>query len=101
MRFYSISVYDYISLTIRVLRRLTTVDKRRFKVRLFSVSRLDSPAWVSLACLPLRGARTHPARRPNTQALARGTQKIIAARRANRGRMATPRISVKGSGVQC
>ena len=64
VRFCCISVYDYVLLTIRFSRRLTAVDKRRFKVRLFSW--LDSPAWVSLACLPLRGARTHP-RLPGAQ----------------------------------
>ena len=38
MRFYSISVYDYLSLTIRISRRPTVIDKRRFLVRLFSAS---------------------------------------------------------------
>ncbi len=37
-RFYCIAVYDYVLLTIRVSCRLTAVDKRRFKVRLFSAS---------------------------------------------------------------
>ena len=38
VRFCCISVYDYVLLTIRVSRRLTAVDKRRFKVRLFPAS---------------------------------------------------------------
>ena len=64
--FYSISVYD-LSLTIRVSRRLTTVDKRRFKVRLFSVSWLDSPAWV-FAGLPALARRSYtPGRQPGAQ----------------------------------
>ena len=37
VRFCCISVYDNVLLTIRVSRRLTAVDKRRFKARLFSV----------------------------------------------------------------
>ena len=43
------------------------IDKRRIKVRLFSVSQLDSPTrllGLALACLLLRGARTHPAASP-------------------------------------
>ena len=50
MRFYSISVYDYISLTIRVLRRLTTVDKRRFKVRLLTASTAPTRAHDLTRC---------------------------------------------------
>ena len=38
MRYYCIPVYDYVLLTIRVSRRSTAVDKRRFQVRLFSAS---------------------------------------------------------------
>ena len=38
MRFYSISVYDYLSLTIRISRRPTVIDKCRFQVRLFPAS---------------------------------------------------------------
>ena len=43
------------------------IDKRRIKVRLFSVSQLESPTRLldlALACLLLRGARTHPAASP-------------------------------------
>ena len=50
MRFYSISVYDYISLTIRVLRRLTTVDKRRVKVRLLTASTAPTRAHDLTRC---------------------------------------------------
>ena len=38
MRFYSIPAYIYSSLTIRISRRPTVIDKRRFLVRLFSAS---------------------------------------------------------------
>ena len=76
MRYYSIPICFYPSLTIGVSRRLTAVDKRRFQVRLFPVSRLDSPAWVWLACLPSHT----PGRLPGaqTRAFARDTQTIIA-----------------------
>ena len=84
MRFYCISVYDYVLLTIRVSRRLTAVDKRRFKVRLFSVSRLDSPAWVG-AGLPALARCSHtPGRQPGaqTQAPLPGAPKRIPLRAA-------------------
>ena len=89
VRFCCISVYDYVLLTIRFSRRLTAVDKRSFKVRLFSVSRLDSPAWVG-AGLPALARCSHtPGRKPGAQthALARDTQKNIAPCHGCWGRM--------------
>ena len=38
MRFYSIPACMYSSLTIHILSRSTVIDKRRFQVRLFSVT---------------------------------------------------------------
>ena len=79
MRFYCIPACIYSSLTIRVSCRLTAVDKRSFKVRLFSVSRLDSPAWV-FAGLPALARCSHtPGRQPGAQTYTPlpGTQKIM------------------------
>ena len=84
VRFCCISVYDYVLLTIRVSRRVTAVDKRRFKVRLFSVTRLDSPAWV-FAGLPALARCSHtPGRQPGAQTHAPlpGTPKRIPLRAA-------------------
>ncbi len=50
MRYYSISVYDYLSLTIRISRRPTVIDKCRFQVRLFPASTYCAHA---LRLLPL------------------------------------------------
>ena len=38
VRFFSTPIYLYSSLTIRISRRPTVIDKRRFLVRLFSAS---------------------------------------------------------------
>ena len=53
MRFYSISVYDYLSLTIRISRRPTVIDKCRFQVRLFSASTHCAAPAHALRLLPL------------------------------------------------
>ena len=50
MRFYSIPACIYSSLTIRISRRPTVIDKRRFLVRLFSASTYCAHA---LRLLPL------------------------------------------------
>ena len=54
VRFYCIPVYDYVLLTIRVSRRLTAVDKRRFKVRLLFASTGQLPRRAGTA--PTRAA---------------------------------------------
>ena len=76
-------------LTVRIWRRSTVIDKRRVKVRLFSVSQLESPTRLldlALACLLLLGARTHLAASPAPKHT-RYTQKMMNPCRGNRGRM--------------
>ena len=50
MRFFSTPIYLYSSLIIRISRRPTVIDKRRFLVRLFSASTYCAHA---LRLLPL------------------------------------------------
>ena len=57
MRFFSTPIYLYSSLTIRISRRPTVIDKRRFLVRLFSASTYCAHA---LRLLPLSDFFSRP-----------------------------------------
>ena len=57
MRFYSIPAYIYSSLTIRISRRPTVIDKCRFQVRLFPASTYCAHA---LRLLPLSDFFSRP-----------------------------------------
>ena len=50
MRFFSTPIYLYSSPTIRISRRPTVIDKRRFQVRLFSASTYVHCARTRCAC---------------------------------------------------
>ena len=61
MRFYSIPAYIYSSLTIRISRRPTVIDKCRFQVRLFARPYMLRMFPHNTVCRACRGYRDRAA----------------------------------------